>query len=108
MNRTLPTLLLALVSTAAFAQIPTLTSTTNPIIGDTHKVYNTDTFNVGSGAHQRRGISVRLQYTAQTPLIIPHVQQVPIAALSREPRYGTILQEQQVIFFLILHLRNSP
>jgi hypothetical protein len=49
MKKTLPALLLALVSTSAFAQIPTLTASNNPIIGDTYKVYSTDTFNAGAG-----------------------------------------------------------
>jgi len=48
-KKLLPALFAALGPLAASAQIPTLTSSTNPVIGDSHLIYSTDSFNVGSG-----------------------------------------------------------
>lgn len=47
-KKLLPTLIFALGSLAAVAQIPTLTSTSNPVIGDWHLQYVTDSFLVGA------------------------------------------------------------
>lgn len=47
-KKLLPALCFTFSALAASAQIPTLTSTTNPQIGDWQLVYGTDSFNVGS------------------------------------------------------------